>query len=133
MNAVMGILRSPKQEKIAWLLKQVPVIGIILLVAVDDSLGNGVSKHWLPTLGFALGVSLVCFGFFKVFPLFRKIRTMEATISEKIAWISGISLAIIGGMIIILNDSIAAIFNVQSLHTFVFSFVVGLGVVCLGY
>ncbi len=133
MNAVMGILRSTKQEKIAWVVKQLPIIGVILLITADDLIADGVSKHWLPTLGFVLGVSLACFGFYIVFPLLRKIRTTEATRTEKVACISGIALTILGGTIVILNDSIAIIFNIQSLHTFVVSFVVGLGIVCIAY
>ena len=104
MNAVMGILRSTKQEKIAWVVKQLPIIGVILLITADDLIADGVSKHWLPTLGFVLGVSLACFGFYIVFPLLRKIRTTEATRTEKVACISGIALAILGGTIVILND-----------------------------
>ncbi|MDE0638782.1 MAG: hypothetical protein OXI43_23315 [Candidatus Poribacteria bacterium] len=133
MNAVTGVFRSTKQEKIAWFVKQLPIIGIILLIAVGDSLANSVSQRWLPVLGFVLGASFACFSFYIVFPLISKIRTMEATKTEKIAWISGIPLAIIGGTVFTLNNSIAVIFNVRLLHTFVVSFIVGLGLVCVAY
>ena len=135
MDAVMRILRSPKDKKIiTWVVKQVSIIiCIVLLMTADDLIADGVSKNWLPTLGFVLGMSLTCFGFYIVFPFFGKIRTMEATRTEKVAWISGIALAILGSAVMALNNSIAVIFNVQSLHTFVVSFVVGFGIVCISY
>ncbi len=133
MSAFMDTLGITKQGKIAWFVKQLPIIGIILLIGVGDSFANSVSQRWLPVLGFVLGAGLACFSFYMVFPPLRKIETMEATKTEKISWISGIALAILGGTVFTLNNSIAVIFNVQSLHTFVVSFVVGLGIVCIAY
>lgn len=133
MDAVMRILQSTKQEKITWLGKQVPIICIILLITADNFIADVVGKNWLPTLGFGLGMSLACFGFYILFPILKKIRTMKATKTEKIAWISGITLAIFGITVMTLNNSIAVIFNVLSLHTFAISYVVGLGIVCIAY
>ena len=57
MNAVMGILRSTKQEKIAWIGKKLPIILIILLIAADNMVAHSISGHWVPILGFVLGAS----------------------------------------------------------------------------
>ena len=133
MNAVTGILRSTKQEKIAWVRKQLPTILIILLIIADNMVTNSISGHWVSILGFVLGASLMGFGFFQVFPLFREIRIKEVAGREKIAWISGISLLIAGGVIVILNNSIALVFNVQWLYASWGSIVFGSGLICLGY
>ena len=133
MNAVTGILRSTKQEKIKWIGKKLPTILIILLITVDNMVTHSINGHWVPILGFVLGASLMCFGFFQVFPLFSEIRTKEVAGREKIAWISGLSLLIVGGVIITLNDSLALVFNVEWLHAWGGSFVFGLGLICLGY
>ena len=133
MNAVMGILRSTKQKKIAWVRKQLPSILIILLIVADNMVTNSISGHWVSILGFVLGASLMCFGFFQVFPLFREIRTKEVGGRERIAWISGLSLLILGGVIVILNNSIALVFNVQWLYASWGAIVFGLVLICLGY
>lgn len=133
MNAVMGILRSTKQEKIAWVRKQLPIILIVLLITADNMVTHSISGHWVPILGFVLGASLMCFGFFQVFPLFREIRIKEAAGGKKITWISGLSLLIAGGVIVSLNNSIALVFNVQWLHAWWGSIVFGLGLICIGY
>ncbi len=133
MNAVMGIWRSSKQEKIAWLLKQIPIIGIVLLATLVNWLANSVSERWLPALGFVLGAGLVGFGYFNVFPFFNKIRTMDATSTEKIAWISGITVGMFGGVVIVLNDSIAVIFNIQWLRSFMVAITIGFGFLCIAY
>ena len=83
MNAVMGILRSTKQKKIAWVGKQLPIILIILLVTADNMVTHSISGHWVPILGFVLGAGLMCFGFFQVFPLFSEIRIKEVVGREK--------------------------------------------------
>ena len=133
MNAVTGILRSTKQQKIAWGRKQLPTILIILLITADNMLTHSISGHWVSIFGFVLGASLMCFGFFQVFPLFREIRIKEVAGREKITWISGISLLIAGGVIVILNNSIALVFNVQWLYASWGSIVFGSGLICLGY
>ncbi|MCY4403962.1 MAG: hypothetical protein OXD54_15465 [Candidatus Poribacteria bacterium] len=121
------------RKKIAWLVKQIPIIGIILLIALDELLANSVSERWLPALGFVLGAGLVCFGYFNVFPFFNKIKTMDVTSTEKIAWISGITLAIFGGAVINLNNSIAAIFYIQWLRSFMVATIIGCGFLCIAY
>lgn len=133
MNAVTGILQSTKQEKIAWIRKQLPTILIIVLITADNMVTNSISGHWVSIFGFVLGASLMGFGFFQVFPLFREIRIKEVAGQEKIAWISGISLLIAGGVIVILNNSIALVFNVQWLYASWGSIVFGSGLICLGY
>lgn len=133
MNAVTGILRSTKQQKIAWVRKQLPTILIILLITADNMVTHSISGHWVSIFGFVLGASLMCFGFFQVFPLFREIRIKDVAGREKIAWISGISLLIAGGVIVILNNSIALVFNVQWLYASWGSIVFGSGLICLGY
>jgi len=133
MNAVTGILRSTKQQKIAWVRKQLPTILIILLITADNMVTHSISGHWVSIFGFVLGASLMCFGFFQVFPLFREIRIKDVAGQEKIAWISGISLLIAGGVIVILNNSIALVFNVQWLYASWGSIVFGSGLICLGY
>ncbi|MCY4552064.1 MAG: hypothetical protein OXC79_00205 [Candidatus Poribacteria bacterium] len=133
MNAVMGILRSTKQKKIAWVEKQLPIILIILLVTADNMVTHSISGHWVPILGFVLGAGLMCFGFFQVFPLFSEIRIKEVVGREKIAWISGILLLIAGGVVVTLNNSIALIFKVQWLYASWGSIVLGSGLICLGY
>ena len=133
MNAVMGILRSTKQKKIAWVRKQLPTILIVLLITADNMVTHSISGHWVPILGFVLGASLMCFGFLQVFPLLREIRIKEVAGREKIAWISGLSLLISGGVIVILNNSIALVFNVQWLYASWGSIVFGLGLICVGY
>ena len=133
MNAVTGILQSTKQQKIAWVRKQLPTILIILLITADNMVTNSISGHWVSIFGFVLGASLMSFGFFQVFPLFREIRIKEVAGQEKIAWISGISLLIAGGVIVILNNSIALVFNVQWLYASWGSIVFGSGLICLGY
>ena len=133
MNAVMGILRSTKQKKIAWVRKQLPTILIVLLITADNMVTHSISGHWVPILGFALGASLMCFGFLQVFPLLREIRIKEVAGREKIAWISGLALLISGGVIVILNNSIALVFNIQWLYASWGSIVFGLGLICVGY
>ena len=133
MNAVMGILRSTKQKKIAWVGKQLPIILIILLITADNMVTHSISGHWVPILGFALGAGLMCFGFFQVFPLFSEIRIKEVVGREKIAWISGILLLIAGGVVVTLNNSIALIFKVQWLYASWGSIIFGSGLICLGY
>ena len=133
MNAVMGILRSTKQKKIAWIGKQLPIILIVLLITADNMVTHSISGHWVPILGFVLGASLMCFGFFQVFPLFSEIRIKEVAGREKIIWISGLSLLIAGGVIVTLNNSIALVFNVQWLYASWGAIVFGLGLICLGY
>lgn len=133
MNTVPGVLRSSKQKKITWVRKQLPIILIILLVTADNMVTHSISGHWVPILGFALGACLMCFGFFQVFPLFSEIRIKEVIDREKIAWISGISLLIAGGVIVTFNNSIALVFNVQWLHAWWGSIVFGLGLICIGY
>ena len=133
MNAVTGILRSTKQEKITWIGKKLPAILIILLITVDNMVPHSINGHWVPILGFVLGASLMCFGFFQVFPVFSEIRIKEVAGREKIAWISGLSLLIAGGVIVTLNNSIALIFNVQWLYASWGSIVFGSGLICLGY
>ena len=83
MNAVTGILRSTKHEKIAWVRKQLPTILIVLLITADNMVTHSISGHWVPILGFVLGASLMCFGFFQVFPLFSEIRIKEVAGREK--------------------------------------------------
>ena len=133
MNAVTGILRSTKQEKIVWVRKQLPTILIVLLITADNMVTHSISGHWVPILGFVLGASLMCFGFFQVFPLFSEIRIKEVTGGKKIVWISGLSLLILGGVIVSLNNSIALVFNIQWLHAWWGSIVFGLGLICIGY
>lgn len=133
MNAVTGILRSTKQEKIAWIGRKLPIILIILLIAADNMVAYSISGHWVPILGFVLGASLMCLGFFQVFPLFREIRIKEIVGREKIAWVFGFSLLIAGGVIVTLNNSIALVFNVQGLYASWGSIVFGLGLICIGY
>ena len=133
MNAVTGILRSTKQEKITWIGKKLPIILIILLITVDNMVTHSINGHWVPILGFVLGASLMCFGFFQVFPLFSEIRIKEVAGREKIAWIFGLSLLIAGGVIVTLNNSIALVFNVQWLYASWGSIVLGSGLICLGY
>lgn len=133
MNAVMGILRSTKQKKNAWVGKQLPIILIIVLVTADNMVTHSISGHWVPILGFVLGAGLMCFGFFQVFPLFSEIRIKEVVGREKIAWISGILLLIAGGVVVTLNNSIALIFKVQWLYASWGSIVFGSGLICLGY
>lgn len=133
MNAVTGILRSTKQEKIAWVRKHSPAILIILLITADNMITHSISGHWVPIFGFVLGASLMCFGFFQVFPLFSEIRIKEVAGQEKIAWISGLPLLLAGGVIVILNNSIALAFNVQSLYASWSAIVFGLGWICIGY
>lgn len=75
----------------------------------------------------------MCFGFFQVFPLFSETRIKEVAGQEKIAWITGLSLLLAGGVIVILNNSIALVFNVQSLYASWSAIVFGLGLICIGY
>ena len=133
MSAVMGIWRSTKQKKSAWIGKQLPIILIILLVTVDNMVTYSVRGHWVPILGFVLGAGLMCFGFFQIFPLFRDIKIKEVAGRKKIAWLSGLSLLILGGVIVTLNNSLALVFNSEWLRTFGGSFIIGSGLVCLGY
>ena len=100
-----------------------------MLVSVGDSIVQNVSVNWLPVMGFVLGVSLAGIGFW----LFRKIGIIKGTRQEQIAWISGLSLLIIGGGIPMLNKSIATIFNVQWLYHSREAVILGLVLVCLGY
>lgn len=129
MSTVAQSLKNTKQEKIAWFIKQLPIVFIIMLASAGDSVVQSVSGHWLPVTGFVLGVSLAGIGFW----LFRKIGVIKATRQEKITWISGISLLITGGGIVTLNNSVATIFNVQWLHDVWGSLIFGLVLACLGY
>ncbi len=133
MTTVTQSWKNTKQEKIAWIKKDLPTILIILLFTADNMVTHRISGHWVPILGFVLGASLMCFGFFQVFPLFSEIRIKEVAWREKIAWISGISLLIIGGVIAILNNSIALVFNIQWLYASWSAIVFGISLVCLGY
>ena len=129
MSTVTESLKNTKQEKIAWFIKQLPIVFIMMLASAGDSIVQSVSVHWLPLMGFVLGVSLASIGFW----LFKKISVTEATRQEKITVISGFSLLMTGAVIMVLNNSVATIFNVQWLHaswgTIVFSF----GLICIGY
>ena len=126
MNAVTKVLRRTRQELSIILI-------VVLLGAVDGSIVHNINERWLPAFGFVLGVSLACVVFLAGFPLFSSIRTMEATRTEKMAWISGLLLFIPGGVLIALNDSLARVFNIQWLNDSWGSLVFGMGLVCLGY
>ena len=129
MSTATQSLKNTEQERIAWFIKQLPIVFIVTLVSVGDSIVQSVSVHWLPLIGFVLGASLAGIGFW----LFRKIGVIKGTRQEKIAWISGISLLIIGGGIMTLNNLVATIFNVQWLHDSWGSLIFGLVWACLGY
>lgn len=129
MSTATESLKNTKQERIAWFIKQLPIVLIIMLASASDSMVQRVSVHWLPAMGFVLGVSLAGIGFW----LFRKIGVTKATSQEKIAFISGISLLIIGAVIMTLNNSVAMIFNVQWLHDSSGSLIFGSVLACLGH
>ena len=130
MSTVTQSLKNTKQERIAWFIKQsLPIVLIIMLVSVGDSIVQSVSVPWLPAMGFVLGVSLAGIGFW----LFGKISVTKATKQEKIAFISGISLLTTGAVILTLNNSVATIFNVQWLHDSWGALIFGSTLACLGY
>ena len=129
MSTATQSLKNTKQERINWFIKQLPIVFIVMLVSVGDSIVHSVSVNWLPVIGFVLGASLAGIGFW----LFRKISVKKATRQEKIAFISGISLLITGTLILTLNNSIATIFNVQWLHDSWVSLIFGSALACLGY
>lgn len=129
MSTVTQSLKNTKQERIAWFIKQLPIVLIIMLASVGDSIVQSVSVHWLPVMGFVLGVGLAGIGFW----LFGKISVTKATKQEKIAFISGISLLITGAVIMTLNNLVATIFNVQWLHDLWGSLILGSTLACLGH
>ena len=129
MSTVTESLKNTKQEKIAWFIKQLPIVFIIMLASTSDSIVQSVSVHWMPFIGFVLGVSLAGLCFW----LFRKISVTKATRQEKIVFISGVSLLITSVVIMTLNNSAATIFNVQWLHDSWGSLIFGLVLACLGH
>ena len=129
MSTATQSLKNTKQERIAWFIKQLPIVLIIMLASVGDSIVQSVSVRWLPVMGFVLGVSLAGIGFW----LFGKISVTKATKQEKIAFISGISLLITGAVIMTLNNLVATIFNVQWLHDLWGSLIFGSTLACLGH
>ena len=129
MSTATQSLKNTKQERINWFIKQLPIVFIVMLVSVGDSIVHSVSVNWLPVIGFVLGASLAGIGFW----LFRKISVTKATRQEKIAFISGISLLITGAVILTLNNSVATIFNVQWLHDSSGSLIFGSTLACLGH
>ena len=129
MSTVTQSLKNTKQERIAWFIKQLPIVLIIILASVGDSMVQSVSVHWLPVMGFVLGAGVAGIGFW----LFKKIGVRKGTRQEKVAWISGLSLSIIGVGILTLNNSVATIFNVQWLHDSWGALIFGLVLACLGY
>ena len=92
MHTIMSILRNPKHKRIIVSVRKCLLffICLILLTTIDNLIADRVSKNWHPTLGFVFGVSIVaCVGFFWMFPVLKKIRTMETTRTKKNLWISG--------------------------------------------
>ena len=79
MSTVTQSLKNTKQERIAWFIKQLPIVLVIMLASVGDSIVQSVSVHWLPVMGFVLGVSLAGIGFW----LFRKIGVIKGTKAGK--------------------------------------------------
>lgn len=132
MYTIMSILRNPKHKRIIVFVRKCLLffICLILLTTIDNLIADRVSKNWHPTLGFVFGVSIVaCVGFFWLFPVLKKIRTMETTRTKKNLWISGMMLSILGCTVVILHDSIVLI-DVLPLDIIRFSLIIG-GVVGL--
>ena len=137
MNAVMRILRSTKQEKVAWIGKQLPIIlATVAFITLDDFIiGQNVSARWLPILGLTLGVSLACIGFCEIAFIRKRCTACGKRIfisegQEKIVLISGRSLFLLGVVLVLLNNSIALVFNIHWLHTL--GHVLGLSLACIG-
>ena len=118
MYTIMSILRNPKHKRIIVFVRKCLLffICLILLTTIDNLIADRVSKNWHPTLGFVFGVSIVaCVGFFWLFPVLKKMRTMETTRTKKNLWISGMMLSILGCTVVLLHDSIVLI-NVLPLN-----------------
>ena len=137
MNAITGNLGSTKQEKFAWLAKQLPLIFITIALVIFDVfiIGQGVSDHWLPILGLALGIGLACLGFGEITFLRKRCAACEKRIITdeklgKIVLISGRLLSLLGAALVVLENSIALVFNIHWLQTF--GDALGLSLLCIG-
>ena len=124
MTVGTKVLSSLKQERIVRYAKRVSTVLLISVIVVFDEfiVKNAVTTRWLPLLGLVLGICFACLGFLVLTFIRRRCtecgkRIVFDNIREKTVLILGFSLLIFGGLVIVLNNSMALVFNIHWLHT----------------
>ncbi len=137
MTTSAEVLGSLKQEKIVRFAKRLSTVLLVSVIVVfDDFIVANITTRWhYSLLGVGLGICFACLGFLVLAFVKRRCakcgeRIIPDSIREKVVLITGFSLLTFGGLIVILNNSLALVFNVHWLHTW--GLILGQSLACIG-
>ncbi|MCG9128658.1 hypothetical protein JT359_13755 [Candidatus Poribacteria bacterium] len=116
MSAFVETLGRNKENIFRRIPRELFIPAMIILALVDiNIIGRSLDSHWLPAVGFVLGIGLAGLGFF-IYHSTADIRMTKHPITEKLAWLTGISLILLGVTFMITNNSIALVLNLDWLY-----------------
>ena len=137
MTIATKVLSSLKQDRIVQYAKTLSTVLLISVIVVFDEfiIAKTVATRWIPLLGLVLGICFACLGFLVLAFIRRRCtecgkRIVSDNIRENTVQISGFSLYVFGGLVMVLNNSLALVFNIHWLH--IWGSVLGTSMVCIG-